>query len=298
MSEPQRSGARLSDAEPARGALARLTAAGSMIGVELRPPRSRISRGESMDVWIDMYHAMGRLALRDSVMFLTDNAVGQSEEENLGHLAANLPEEVNRRSVVPFLTCKHSLEYCHLYANRAATRGFEAITVLGGDRTVGPPRCVPHASELRRSIRRQIPGLRLGGWANPHRDPAGQADLLADPGFEIDFCLTQIVSHHRLAEVERFLSAARDRGVRKPLVFGVFFYRSAREDTLSRLSEFFPVPATQLRREFENGATAVEICARTIRALRDVGADKVYVSNLGLRRIDRLYDEIVSAVEG
>jgi len=39
----------------------------------------------------------------------------------------------------------------------------------------------------------------------------------------------------------------------------------------------------------------VEVCATTIRALRDVGVDKVYVSNLDPHRIDRLYDEIVEA---
>ena len=32
-----------------------------------------------------------------------------------------------------------------------------------------------------------------------------------------------------------------------------------------------------------------QICARTIRALRDIGADKVYVSNLGFRRVEQRY---------
>jgi hypothetical protein len=267
-----------------------------LIGVELRPPRTGISRLESIDVWIDMYQAMGRLARRDTIIFLTDNAVGQPEEENLRHLSANLPQKVDKRGVVPFLTAKHSLEYCHLYASRAATSGFEAITVLGGDRDVGPPRCVPHASELRRSIRGRVPSLRLGGWANPHRDPSGQADLLAEPEYEADFYLTQIVSHHRLESVERFLTEVGRREVPAPAVFGVFYYRSARPKTLDTLSRFFPVPADDLTREFGQGVSPVEVCARTIRALRELGAEKVYVSNLGLSGIDRLYGELLDAV--
>jgi len=257
-----------------------------------------MSHGESIDVWIDMHHAMERLSRRDTVIFLTDNAVGQAEEENLRHLSANLPEEVDRRRVVPFLTSKHSLDYCHLYASRAADSGFDAITVLGGDQSVGPPRCVPHAAELRRSIRGRVPELRLGGWANPHKDPGGQADFVGSREFEIDFYLTQIVSHHRLDVVQRFLEEVERRDANAPAVFGVFFYRSARPETLNWLSRFFPVPVDQLLRDFNQGMSPTQICARTIRALRRIGANKVYVSNLGLRHIDRLYADIEAAVEG
>ena len=77
-----------------------------MVGVELRPPRTGMSSRDSIDVWIDMYHAMERLARRDTVIFLTDNAVGQAEEENLGHLSANLSDQVDRSKIVPFLTAK------------------------------------------------------------------------------------------------------------------------------------------------------------------------------------------------
>ena len=66
--------------------------------------------------------------------------------------------------------------------------------------------------------------------------------------------------------------------------------------TLSRLGEFFPVPAEGLTKEFDEGLTPLEICLRTIHALRDVGANKVYVSNLGLARIDGHYREIVRAL--
>jgi len=274
--------------------LDRLRAEEPLIGVELRPPRTGMSHRDSIDIWIDMYHAMERLARRDTIIFLTDNAVGKAEEENLAHLSANLSESVDRRKVVPFLTAKHSMDYCHLYADRAFGSGFAAITVLGGDRAIGPPRCVEHSSQLRRSIRRRVPGLDLGGWANPLRNPVGQADLLASPDYEIDFYLTQIVSHHRLRDVERFLDAIREREIPFPAVFGVFYYRSARPETLSWLSRYFPVPVEELTRDFESGRTPVEVCADTIRALRGIGADKVYVSNLDLHGVDRLYDELAA----
>ena len=267
-----------------------------LVGVELRPPRTGMSHSDSIDVWIDMYHAMERLARRDTIIFLTDNAVGQAEEENLGHLSANLSDRVNRNKIVPFLTTKHSLDYCHLYAIRAFGSGFGAITVLGGDQTMGPARCVPHSSELRRSIRRRVPALSLGGWANPLRDPPGQVDLLASQEYEIDFYLTQIVSHHQLDEVERFVNTTRQRGIEAPAVFGVFYYRSARPETLEWLSRYFPVPIEGLLRDFENGLSPVDVCATTIRALREVGVDKVYVSNLDLRQIDHLYAAIADAV--
>ena len=75
------------------------------------------------------------------------------DRENLYHLTTNLAGEITPTKLVPFLTSKHSLEYCNMYATRAASHGFEALTVLGGDKTVGPPRCVPHANELRIMLR-------------------------------------------------------------------------------------------------------------------------------------------------
>jgi hypothetical protein len=44
------------------------------------------------------------------------------------------------------------------------------------------------------------------------------------------------------------------------------------------------VPAEELTREFEQGATPEQICGRTIRALRNAGARHVYVSNLPLQK--------------
>jgi len=274
----------------------RLQSAEPLVTVELRPPRSGMSFADSMDRWIDMYHGIQRLTRQDTLVFLTDNAVGQSEEENLNHITSNLGGDISRSRIIPFLTCKHTLDYCHLYAQRAASYGFEALTVLGGDNSVGPPRCVPHAYQLRQSIRERIPNLALGGWANPHKDPVPQVEYLTRDDFAADFYLTQVVSHHSAHQVEAFLNEARRRDVALPGVFGVFLYRSANPRTLERLNDFFPVPAREITREFEAGATPEEICVRSITALRSAGVDKIYVSNLGFERIDNRYRGIMSAL--
>ena len=264
-----------------------------LAAVELRPPRTGLSQVQTMEVWIDMYHSIQRLARRDTVLFLTDNAVGLSEEENLAHLTANLAGDVDPGRIVPFLTSKHSLDYCLMHAARAASSGFEALTVLGGDHTAGPPRCLPHARELRQLIRARVPQLVLGGWANPHRPAAEQVDYLLDDRFQAEFYLTQVVSHHSIQAVERFLKEARSRRVPYPGVFGVFLYRSANPATLEKLADFFPVPAAELTREFEAGLSPEEICARTVRQLREAGADKVYLSNLGFEGVDTRYRRII-----
>ena len=86
--------------------------------VELRPPKTGLSPADSMDAWIDMHHAVRRLSSEDRFVFVTDNAVGTEEEENLAHLVANLGDAAHPTHVVPFLTLKHSLEYCLVYAER------------------------------------------------------------------------------------------------------------------------------------------------------------------------------------
>ena len=101
-----------------------------------------------MDAWIDTYHAVRNLTREGMFVFLTDSAVGLREEDNLRHLVTNLGTDVPRSHVVPFLTCKHTEEYCLTYADRARQHGFESLVVLGGDRHVGPPRCVEHAWQL------------------------------------------------------------------------------------------------------------------------------------------------------
>ena len=67
-------------------------------------------------------------------------------------------------------------------------------------------------------------------------------------------------------------------------MFGVFYYRSANPKTLKTLRRFLPVPVDGLRAEFAAGATPVDVCARTIRALIEAGARHFYISNLPLAR--------------
>ena len=237
-----------------------------------------------MDAWIDTYHAVRSLTRNGTYVFLTDSAVGLKEEDNLRHLVINLGPEVGRSGVVPFLTCKHPLDYCLRYADRALHHGFDALVVLGGDKSVGPPRCVEHAWQLREEIRQRVPDLALGGWANPHGDCASQVGHLLDEHANAEFYLTQIVSHHSRASVERFLSEAERQGLTIPGMFGVFYYRSANARTLHTLRDFLPVPTDELTREFGEGATPDEVCARSIRGLIDAGVRHFYVSNLPLGR--------------
>lgn len=255
-----------------------------VIAAELRPPRAELEAAASMDAWIDTYHAVRSLARNGTYVFLTDSAVGSQEEDNLRHLVINLGADVARSGVVPFLTCKHPLDYCLAYADRAHQHGFDALVVLGGDKSVGPPRCVEHAWQLREQIRRRVPALSLGGWANPHGDCAAQVGHLLDEHANAEFYLTQIVSHHSRAAVERFLSEGARRGLAIPGLFGLFYYRSANPRTLSALRSFLPVPADELTAEFASGASPEEVCARSVRALAAAGAKHFYISNLPLGR--------------
>jgi 5,10-methylenetetrahydrofolate reductase len=251
-----------------------------VLAAELRPPRTELEGRDGMDAWIDTYHAVRRLTRQGTFVMLTDSAVGAQEEDNLRHLVTNLGRDVPRERIVPFLTAKHSLEYCLSYAERARQNGFRALVVLGGDKSVGIPRAVAHAWQLRQVLRQRDLTMALGGWANPHADAETQVEYLASPDFHAEFFLTQVVSHHDMASVRRFLDAAQKKKLTLPGVFGVFFYRSANARTLDALKGFLPVPAEELTREFEEGASAEEICARTVRALIDAGAKHFYVSNL------------------
>jgi 5,10-methylenetetrahydrofolate reductase len=260
-----------------------LRTSSSVIAAELRPPRAELGSVEGMDAWIDMYHAVRGLTRQEVRVFLTDSAVGTQEENNLRHLVTNLGRDVPRDRVVPFLTSKHSLEFCLTYAEQAWQSGFTSLVVLGGDKAVGRPRCVEHAWELRQAIRAREPHLTLGGWANPHADAARQVDFIADERFTAEFYLTQIVSHLNLAPVERFLAETRRRGADQiPGMFGVFYYRSANPRTLRVLSQVLPVPIEGLEAEFAAGRTPVDVCARTLRAMMDIGVRHFYISNLPL----------------
>ena len=254
----------------------------TVIAAELRPPRAELDSRQGMDAWIDMYHAIRSFARRDVRVFLTDSAVGTQEENNLRHLVTNLGRDVAHDRIVPFLTTKHSLEFCLSYAEQAWQHGFPSLVVLGGDKSLGRPRCVDHAWQLRAHIRAREPRLRLGGWANPYADAGQQVEFMTDARFNGEYYLTQIVTHLNVAPVERFIAETRRRGVDKPGVFGVFYYRSANPKTLSTLSRFLPVPVDALAHEFADGATPADLCARTMRAMMDIGARHFYISNLPL----------------
>jgi 5,10-methylenetetrahydrofolate reductase len=275
---------------------AALNSGSTIIAAELRPPRAELGSREGMDAWIDIYHAVRSLARRDVRVFLTDSAVGTQEENNLRHLVTNLGRDVARDHVIPFLTSKHSLEFCLSYAEQAWQHGFPSLVVLGGDRSVGRSRCVEHAWNLREQIRAREPRLSLGGWANPYGEAAEQVSFICDRRFNAEFYLTQIVSHLNVEPVERFIQETQQRAIDKPGIFGIFFYRSANPKTLTALRQFLPVPAEGLTREFGAGATPVDVCARTLRAMIDVGARHFYISNLPLHGAAATLSEILERV--
>lgn len=255
-----------------------------VLAAELRPPRAELAAREGMDAWIDTYHAVRGLTRQDTYVFLTDSAVGAEEEDNLRHLVTNLGTDVPRQRIVPFLTSKHSIQFCLSYAERAHQSGFPALVVLGGDKSIGPPRSVEHAWQLRALLRSHDHKLALGGWANPHGQAERQIDYLTASDFHAEFYLTQIVSHHDVERVSQFLNEAEKRGLMLPGVFGVFYYRSANPKTLQTLRSFLPVPVDGLSREFASGDAPEDVCARTIRILRSAGAKHFYISNLPIAR--------------
>ena len=125
----------------------------------------------------------------------------------------------------------------------------------------------------------------LEKWAaDDLRSVNGQIDFLLRPDAHADFFLTQIVSHHQGDQVGAFLEAGRSNHLAIPGVFGVFYYRSANAKTLEMLSQFLPVPVEALKQEFAQGATPIDVCARTIRFLLDMGARHFYVSNLPAKK--------------
>ncbi len=66
-------------------------------------------------------------------------------------------------------------------------------------------------------------------------------------------------------------------------MFSVFYYRSANPKTLATLSRFMPVPVDGLVSEFGAGATAVDVCAHTVTALRSLGVRHFCICNLPMQ---------------
>src|SRR5689334_2485590 len=177
-----------------------------LLNVEMCPPRMDLPLEQSVDAWIDSNRLMRKMTSLGRFVFMTDGAIGKREEPNLRHVTLNLGPQTDRAQIVPILTTKHSLEYCLEFAERAFSLGFTSLVVLGGDKSDTAPRCVEHAHELRRLIRKNTPGLVLGGWTNPHGG-LKQIEYMIDPDYSADFYLAQIVSHYQTRQVDEFLNA-------------------------------------------------------------------------------------------
>jgi hypothetical protein len=168
--------------------------------------------------------------------------------------------------------------------------------VLGGDRNDGTPRCVEHAYELRRLIRQAVPDITLGGWTSPHGGRR-QVEFILDPEYSADFYMAQLISHYHSPAIDEFLNEEARLGVKIPGIFGVFFYRSASSKTLDLLSQFFPVPGAELKRDFASQIPPEDICAHSILALLQRGVRNVYVSNLPMATATAKLARIESRVE-
>jgi hypothetical protein len=105
------------------------------------------------------------------------------------------------------------------------------------------------------------------------------------------------VSHHDRAALDRFRTAVDRRGVKLPGVFGLFYYRSPNPKTLATLRKFLPVPVEALTKEFAEGASPEQVCARSLKALRAAGVRHCYVSNLPVGRARQTLETIVSLAE-
>ena len=237
-----------------------------------------------MDAWIDTYHAIRSLTRHDVRVMVTDSAVGAQEENNLRHLVANLGDAVGRHKVIPFLTTKHSLEFCLAYADQAVHNGFPSLVVLGGDKHVGRPRSLEHAWQLRKLIRERHPASSWAAGRTPSRTRSGRLSSCCGPRRTRTSTSRRSCRTIRSIASARFSTPAGPRDSAMPGVFGVFYYRSANPKTLEMLSEFLPVPVEELKREFASGATPIDVCARTIRFLVDIGARHFYVSNLPAKK--------------
>src|SRR5262247_679880 len=237
-----------------------------LLNVEMCPPRMDLPLEQSVDAWIDSSQLMKKITSLGRFVFLTDGAIGRREEPNLRHVTINLGAEADRSRIVPILTTKHSLEYCLEFAQRSYTLGFTSLVVLGGDKSDETPRCVEHAYELRRLIRKSVPGLSLGGWANPHGGRQ-QVEFMLHPEYSADFFLAQIVSHYQTSAIDDFVNETERLGVKIPGIFGVFYYRSANPKTFAMLSNFLPVPVAELTRDLAANIKPDEICARSVHAL-------------------------------
>lgn len=267
-----------------------------LLNVEMCPPRMDLPLQQSVDAWIDSSRLIRKMTSLGRFVFLTDGAIGRREEPNLRHVTINLGADADRSRIVPILTTKHSLEYCLEFAHRVQMLGFTSLVVLGGDKSDHTPRCVKHAYELRHLIRKNVPGLTLGGWASPHGG-VSQVEYMLHPEYSADFYLAQIVSHYQIRTIDEFVNETERLGVKIPGIFGVFYWRTANAKTFAMLSNFLPIPVEELTRDFAAGIHPEEICARSVHALLQRGVQNVYVSNLPMPTATQTFSHIEARVE-
>jgi 5,10-methylenetetrahydrofolate reductase len=251
---------------------------------------------QSVDAWIDSNRLMRKITSMGRYVFMTDGAIGRREEPNLRHVTINLGTGADRSRIVPILTTKHTLEYCLGFAQRSYDLGFTSLVVLGGDKSDQTPRCVEHAYELRRLIRKNVPGLTLGGWASPHGGRR-QVEFMLHPEYSADFYLAQIVSHYQTQAIDEFVNETERLGVKIPGIFGVFYYRTPNPKTFAMLSRYLPVPVEELIRDFAADVSPQEICARSVHALLQRSVRNVYISNLPMPTAAETFSRIESRVE-
>ena len=266
----------------------------AVISAELRPPRAELATAASMDAWIDTYHAVKSLTRDDTFVFLTDSAVGlergrqpapsgqQPRERRAALERRAIPDDEASAGVLPGVR-RSRISARIRVAGGAGRRQERRPAALRGA-------CVAAA----RAHPRAPADLALGGWANPHADAAAQVRPPDVDRVTAEFYLTQIVSHHSRPQVERFLEEAERQGVALPGLFGVFYYRSANRANAADVEGFLPVPVDELTREFGGGASAEEVCARSIRELRAAGVRHFYISNLPLGRAAATLDRVMA----
>ena len=76
----------------------------------------------------------------------------------------------------------------------------------------------------------------------------------------------------------------------------MFYYRSANARTLERPEQVPAGAGRALAAEFAAGATPVDVCARTLRAMMDIGVRHFYVSNLPLSHASSTLNAILDRV--
>ena len=105
--------------------------------------------------------------------------------------------------IIPFLSAKHSLDYCMMFARRAVSNGCEALAVVGGrhERPAPTLRRARVPASRHHPVRVPFAHARGGGRIRTPTRPS-RSTTFARGDFEADFFLTQIVSHHSLSVVE------------------------------------------------------------------------------------------------